>query len=185
MIKLLVLKKHYYELLTAQTDTDERDSQPKPFLWKVNQSSSGCWWRIRPHCSLRSHGDVCGWLELWQDFHSSGALKIPIMPKLRTRLTASAPMVPRRDGAAPWSTSHAFRDAMSANTPCIWKWVPTTALMWKSWWLWPVWKKTRFSWWKQKGQKGISNDSLLTLNLHPAESRGSILLFWKLLFPQL
>ncbi len=94
-------------------------------------------WKTRPHCSLRSHADACGWLEARQGFHSSGALKMPMMPRLRTRLMTSTPMVPRKEGIAPWATSHARRDVMSAITPSIWKWVPTTALTWKSWWLWP------------------------------------------------
>lgn len=100
-------------------------------------------WRTSAHCSLRSHVGVCGWLELRHDFHSNGALKIPMMPRLRTRLTTSAPMVPRKEGIPPWATSHALRDIMSAITPSIWKWVPTTALTWKSWWLWPEGKTTQ------------------------------------------
>lgn len=104
------------------------------------------WWKMRPHFSLHSRLDVCGWLELWQGFHSSGALKMPMIPRLRTRLATNTPTVPRNEGIAPRAKSHARRDVMSAITPSIWKWVPTTALMWKSWWLWPVWGgKTRFS----------------------------------------
>lgn len=90
------------------------------------------------HFSLHSQAEVCGWLELWHGFHSNGALKMPMMPRLRTRLATSTPMVPRKEGPAPWARSHVRRDAMSAITPSIWKWVPTTALMWNSWWLWPV-----------------------------------------------
>lgn len=90
---------------------------------------------------LRSQSAACCVLALLlrlapcQDSQSSGALKMPMMPRLRTRLTTSAPIVPRKDGIAPWATSHALREVMSAITPCIWKCVPTTALMWKSWWL--------------------------------------------------
>ena len=114
----------------------QKDKQPKPFLWKVNQPLCGWWWRRRPHCSLRS----LAWLELRQGFHSSGALKMPMTPRLRTRLRTSTPIVPSKEGSATWVKSVARRDIMSAITPSIWKWVPTTALTWKSWWLWPAWQ---------------------------------------------
>lgn len=126
MVKLLVLNEHdCRDRKTAQT-------------FPLESHSAICGWKVCPHCSLRSHAGVCGWLELWQGFHSSGALKMPMMPRLRRRLMTSTPMVPRKEGIAPWAMSAALRDIMSAITPSIWKWVPTTALTWKSWWLWPV-----------------------------------------------
>lgn len=69
--------------------------------------------------------------------HSRLALKRPMMPRLSRRLKARAPMVPRKEGKAAWEISHVRREAMSASTASIWKWVPTTAQMWNSWWLWP------------------------------------------------
>ena len=102
MRELVVLKQHHYKLL------------------------------MLPYCCLHSQAEVCCWLELWRGFHSSGVLKMPMMPRLRMRLTTRAPMVPRKDGITPWAWSHALRVAMSAMMPSIWKWVPTTALTWNS-----------------------------------------------------
>lgn len=111
----------------------------------------------RPHCSLHPQVDECGWLGLRHGFQSSGALKMPIIPRLRTRLMASAPMVPRKDGIIPWFRSHVLRDVMSAITPSIWKWDPTTALTWKSWWLWPLGRKDDFQLMKQKQSSRVEN----------------------------
>lgn len=93
------------------------------------QSSAPHGWKTSSHCVF--------WQNLWQRFHSNKALKIPMMLRLRKRLRRSAPTVPRKEGTTPWATSTAFRDIMSVMTASIWKCVPTTALMWKSWWLWP------------------------------------------------
>lgn len=126
-----------------------------PFLWKLFLSLLG---KTTPHCSLSSRAvagavavaAVCCWGALCQGFHRSGALKTPMMPRLRTKLRTRTPTVPRKDGAAPWVSSHFLRVIMSAITPSIWKCVPTTALTWNSWWLWPVrggWEQTCIKGW--------------------------------------
>lgn len=88
-----------------------------------------------PHCSLCSQVVEDVWLKMCKGFHSNGALKMPMMHRLRKRPMNSAPTVPRKEGISPWARSAALRDIMSVITASIWKWVPTTALTWKSWWL--------------------------------------------------
>lgn len=54
---------------------------------------------------------------------------------------AAAPTVPKvwaKVGAGARAPSQAWRPQTSANTASSWKWVPTTAQMWNSWWLCPA-----------------------------------------------
>lgn len=117
-------------LLQRRIKKTKQTKQTFPLQSSAIHSFHGWKKKVSSHCIL--------WQNVRQRFHSNRALNIPMMLRLRQRLRRSAPTVPRKDGSTPWATSAAFRDVMSVMTASIWKCVPTTALMWKSWWLWPA-----------------------------------------------
>lgn len=65
--------------------------------------------------------------------HSKVALKSPMMARLRTTPIETAPTEPRKEGMGVWAASQPRLELISARIASIWKWVPTTAQIWKSW----------------------------------------------------
>lgn len=66
------------------------------------------------------------------------AVKAPMMATLPKKASPAVPKVPGRPGAGRRSCSQARREHTSQRMASSWKWVPSTAQMWKSWWLCPT-----------------------------------------------
>lgn len=100
----------------------------------------------RPHCCLAlvppsggppcSRGHVLG-------ARNREAVKAAMMSRFPATAKPSVATVPARPRGGACVASQAWRDSISASTASSWKWVPSTAQMWKSWWLWPVGKVGR------------------------------------------
>lgn len=96
---------------------------------------------LEPHCSLAfvpsssgppcSRGHVLG-------ARNREAVKAVMMSRFPATTKPSVAIVPIRPRGRSCVASQARRDPISANTASSWKWVPSTAQMWNSWWLWPV-----------------------------------------------
>lgn len=65
-------------------------------------------------------------------------MKAAMMSRFPATAKTSVATVPARPRVGSCVASQALRDPISASTASSWKWVPSTAQMWKSWWLWPV-----------------------------------------------
>lgn len=63
--------------------------------------------------------------------------------------------------------SQALRDPISASTASSWKWVPSTAQMWNSWWLWPEGQIG----WLGKDPAHLRRDSLVFLGPEKEKTR--------------
>lgn len=95
----------------------------------------------RPHCCLAlvppsggppcSRGHVLG-------ARNREAVKAAMMSRFPATAKPSVVTVPARPRGGACVASQAWRDSISASTASSWKWVPSTAQMWKSWWLWPM-----------------------------------------------
>lgn len=99
-----------------------------------------------PHCCLAlvplssgppcSRGHVLG-------ARNREAVKAAMMSRFPATAKPSVTTVPVRPRGGSCVASQAWRDSISASTASSWKWVPSTAQTWKSWWLWPVGKVGR------------------------------------------
>lgn len=64
-------------------------------------------------------------------------MKAAMMSRFPVTARPKVTTVPSRPRGGSCAASQARRDPISASTASSWKWVPSTAQMWKSWWLWP------------------------------------------------
>lgn len=94
-----------------------------------------------PHCCLAwsssssglpcSRGQVPG-IRSKEAVKAAMINRFPITARLKVATVAPRPRV----GSC--TASQALRDPISASTASSWKWVPSTAQIWNSWWLWPA-----------------------------------------------
>lgn len=77
-------------------------------------------------------------IELARGDQSKVAVKKQMSMTFPNTEVAATPKVIANESVSEYELSQALRDNWSVSTASIWKWVPMTAQMWKSWWLWPA-----------------------------------------------